>query len=75
VGKCFAGCWRRIKSLRKKRKMAGVVNGLDLMLGNDPLRAEMAPYTGDYFQYLQTELSKNRSKNCKWCNVLNKYIR
>lgn len=43
--------WRCVCSKRKNKK----VKGLQLMAKKDPLRAEMAPFTGEYFHYARSE--------------------
>jgi hypothetical protein len=44
----------------KKSSTTGKVSGFDLMRAGDTLRAEMAPFTGDYFQYLTSEFEKQQ---------------
>jgi hypothetical protein len=49
-------CWNH----HKKNSATGKVSGFDILRRGDPLRAEMAPYTGDYFQYLLSEFEKQQ---------------
>ena len=60
VGSFFWRCCC-MKGIGKKKK----VKGIDLMAKKDPLRTEMAPYTGDYFHYARSEYIKQGDACCK----------
>jgi len=53
--------WRCACSKRKQKK----VKGIQLMALKDPLRAEMAPYTGEYFHFARSEYIKMDGGCCK----------
>lgn len=65
ISTCFSHCCRRHCSCLcnclccgGKRKHS--VKGIELMGMKDPLRAETAPYTGDYFHYARSEYIKQK---------------
>lgn len=42
------------------------INAVDLVRLHDPLRAEMAPFTGDYYQFLETDVMTGKcAKMCR----------
>jgi hypothetical protein len=49
-------CWNH----HKKNAATGKISGFDILRRGDPLRAEMAPFTGDYYQYLMSEFDKKK---------------
>lgn len=42
----------------KTHKLKQTVSPFELVASGDELRSEMAPFTGDYFQFLRSELMK-----------------
>lgn len=60
--------WKLCKAARHGNRVQPskrLVTGFELIKLGDPLRTEMAPYTGDYFQYLENEIVVQR----KCCGV------
>jgi hypothetical protein len=55
-----------ISNLRKlnPHKSKPTIRPFDLVASGDELRSEMAPFTGDYFQFLRSELMTKSALRC-----------
>lgn len=52
---CVIGCFRvkQTNTYKKYNKKSGTIHPWHLLQLNDPLRQEMAPFTGEYFKYVR----------------------
>mmetsp|Transcript_16932 Transcript_16932/g.25540 ORF Transcript_16932/g.25540 Transcript_16932/m.25540 type:complete len:1258 (+) Transcript_16932:167-3940(+) len=65
MARTFIWAFRSLRRLCSK-KAVNIVKSYDLAVSGDPRRSEVAPYTGDYFQFLESELAKSKAKCCRF---------